>query len=135
MEQKMQALWDYVFGVLYNEKTHLVYEHRTNFEKDGAFVDLPSPELIQLQIPNPCGWGTGMEDSATTSGILLDAILNRYAVTGEPEMKEYARNIALGAKLCAEVSGKRGFLARSVSPADGKRYYINTSRDLYTHVI
>ena len=31
MEAKMQALWDYVFSVLYNEKTHLVYEHRTNY--------------------------------------------------------------------------------------------------------
>lgn len=135
MEEKMKALWNYIFEVLYSDKTHLVYEHRTTLEKDGAFVDLPSPEIIQLQIPNPCGWGTGMEDSATSAGILLDATLNRYAVTGEPEMKEYARNLALGIKLCAEVAGKRGFLARSVSPADGKSFYINTSRDQYTHVI
>ena len=46
MEEKMKALWNYIFEVLYSDKTHLVYEHRTTLDKDGAFVDLPSPSRV-----------------------------------------------------------------------------------------
>ena len=135
MENKMNKLWNYIFDVLFCEETNLVYEHRISYDENATTVHLPEPEVIKLQIPNPCGWGTGMEDSATSAGILLDAILNRYSVNHEPEMRLYAKKVFEGIKLCATVSGKRGFLARSVSPVDKKSFYFNTSRDQYTHVI
>lgn len=135
MEIRMNKLWNYIFDILFCEETNLIYEHRTSYDENGTVADLPTPEAISLQAPNPCGWGTGMEDSATSAGIMLDAILNRYAVTREASMHECAKKIFNGIKLCATVSGKRGFLARSVSPEDKKSFYINTSRDQYTHVI
>jgi len=135
MKEKMQALWEYLFEVLYCEETGLIYEHRVNYEKDGNTAGLPTPETIQLQIPNPTAWGTGMEDCATTAGMMLQTVLNRYAVTGDQTMKAYAQKIVKGIVSCATVSGKRGFLARSVSPVDKKSFYFNTSRDQYTYVI
>ena len=135
MENQINRLWEYIFDVLFCKETNLIYEHRTSYDKNGNVSDLPTPEAISIQMPNPCGWGTGMEDCATDAGIMLDAIINRYAVTHEPSMREYAEKIFNGIKLCATVSGKRGFLARGVSPEDGKSFYFNTSRDQYTHVI
>lgn len=135
MQKIMQDMWDFVFDVLFCEKTNLIYENRTTYEKDGNVCNLPTPEQISLQVPNPCSWGTGMEDGMINAGIMLDTVLCRYAVTGDMQMKDYAKKLYLGIKLCSEVSGVPGFLARSVSPEDCKSYYINTSRDQYTHVI
>lgn len=135
MKAKMQALWDYVFNVLFDEKTNLIYDQRTTYEKDGQIAHLPTPEEIALQVPNPCSWGSGMEDSMIHGGLMLDTVLNRYEATGEPEMAEHAEKLLKGIFLCAEISGRRGFLARSVSPCDGKSFFLNTSRDQYTHVI
>ena len=65
----------------------------------------------------------------------LEGIIARYNVTKEPELLEQAADIYEGLKTCATVSNQRGFLARSVSPIDGKSHYMNSSRDQYTHWI
>ena len=131
----MNRLWDFVFDKLYCEKTGLIYENITEYSRGGNIRNLPTPEQIRLQVPNPCSWGTGMEDSMINAGIMLDAVLDRYEVTRDPSMKEYADKLLKGIYLCSSVHNRRGFLVRSVSPEDGKSYYINTSRDQYTHVI
>lgn len=135
MEAKILRLWDFVFEKLFNKETNLIYDQRTANTPDGNIVHLPTPEEIAAQAPNPCSWGSGMEDSMIHAGIMLDTVLNRYKATGEKQMTEYAKALFEGIKLCAEISDRRGFLARSVSPVDKKSYYINTSRDQYTHVI
>ena len=93
MENQINRLWEYIFDVLFCEETNLIYEHRTSYAENGNVVDLPTSEAISIQMPNPCGWGTGMEDCATDAGIMLDAIINRYAVTHESSMREYAEKI------------------------------------------
>ncbi len=131
----MNSLWNFVFDKLYCEKTGLIYENITEYTKDGNICNLPTPEQIGHQVPNPCSWGTGMEDSMINAGIMLDVVLNRYEVTKDPSMKEYANKLLKGIDLCSTVHQRSGFLVRSVSPEDCKSYYINTSRDQYTHVI
>ena len=131
----MNRLWNFVFDKLYCEKTGLIYENITEYEKDGNIRNLPTPEQILLQVPNPCSWGTGMEDSMINAGIMLDTVLDRYEATQDPSMKEYADKLLKGIDLCSTVHKRPGFLVRSVSPEDCKSYYINTSRDQYTHVI
>lgn len=131
----MEKLWRFVFEKLYCEKTGLIYENITEYTDDGNICNLPTPEQINLQVPNPCSWGTGMEDSMINAGIMLDTVIDRYEVTKDLTMKEYADKLLKGTLLCSTVSERSGFLARSVSPADCKSYYINTSRDQYTHVI
>ncbi|MGM9625259.1 MAG: hypothetical protein ACI3XM_06080, partial [Eubacteriales bacterium] len=96
---------------------------------------LPAPELIAAQIPNPCGHGTGMEDSMLSAGTMMDTVIARYAAEGDEAMRGYAADIYRGMELCASVSDKRGYLPRSVSPADGRSHYGNSSRDQYTHWI
>ncbi len=125
-------LENYVWQYLYDARMHLIYDGRTSYEADGHIADLPTPEEINSLEPNPCGWGTGMEDSMIHGGMMLSILVNKYKLTKDEHYREKARNIYLGIKLCANISGVPGFLARSVSPIDGKSHYINSSRDQYT---
>ena len=127
--------WDYIVNCLFYEKTNLIYDFRVSFEQDGCISDLPTPEEISLNIPNACGWGTGMEDSVLNAGTFMEAIIARYAVTGDKSLSDIAHKVYKGMELCASVSDKKGFVARSVSPVDNSSHYINSSRDQYTHFV
>lgn len=120
---------------LFCPKTHLFYEHLVDLEKDGASRHLPSPALIRTGIPCGTGWSTGMEDSVLCGSRMLDAYLARFQKTGSDDDAAFAREIWQGLRLCASVSDEPGFIARSVSPADGVSHYPDSSRDQYTHFV
>lgn len=86
---------------------------------------LPTPEEVARQFPNPCSWGTGMQDCVFNGGPYLAVALRR----GD---REAAQAIFRGLRRCGEVSGVPGFVARGVLPADGRSYYFNSSRDVWT---
>ncbi len=134
LERQVQAAWDHIFNHMYHEGTGIVFDYRTSTAPDGAFAHLPTPKEIQAQVPNPCGWDTGMENGAIFVGLLLDAIANRYKVTKDENLHEYAVKILKGLRLLTSVSGIRGFLARDVHP-DGKSFYFESSRDQYTFAV
>ncbi len=126
--------WDFVFKYLYYDKTGLIYDARmTCNAENGMIVDLPTPGEIADEMPNPCGWGSGMEDSVLNNSSMLEAVILRYEATGEAEMRTLAKNLFRGLLLCADAAESEGFLARSVSPVDGKSHFKNSSRDQYTH--
>jgi hypothetical protein len=52
---------------------------------------------------------------------------------GDTALREAASKILDGMVLCGTLSPEGGLLLRSVSPRDGKSYYIESSRDQYTH--
>lgn len=124
--------WDFVWERLFDGRTGMFYNHLAGEDAHGTKY-LPSPELIQRQIPNPGGYGTGMEDCMLNAGMMMDAVVARYEATGDKEMEKYASEICRGMILAASVSPKKGFLPRGVSPEDGKSHYMDTSRDQYTN--
>ena len=87
-ETNIQQGWDFVFNKLFNQKTKLIYEYVTDESENGAFAHLPTKEEIARHYPNPCGWYTGMEDGDINGGIMLEAVMKRYAVTKEKSMKK-----------------------------------------------
>ena len=95
---------------------------------------LPSPEKIKRLDPNDCGYGTGMDDVPLFAGILLVALCDQYKVTHSGSLKADALSVFKGLKLCTTAHGVPGFVARGVSPVDGKSIYITSSRDQYTHL-
>lgn len=133
-EQKLDTLWDGAAKTFYSPKTNLFYT---------APVDkMPSPEEIaeykplkKNGDPNYMGGGTGIEDCSMLCGIMLVGLCDKYELTGDAETAEWARRIARGLMLADTVHGDPGFVARGVSPADGKSVYPETSRDQYTHNI
>ena len=131
----MERAWQFVWNRLFDGRTHMFYNYLVGNEADAATRFLPEPELIKLQIPNPGGYGTGMEDCMLNAGIMMDAVVARYEATGDEAMRAFASDIYRGMKLDATVSEKKGFLPRGGSPADCRSHYIDTSRDQYTNWI
>lgn len=129
----MEKTWNFVWNRLFDERTCMFYNYLIGREPDAATRYLPEPELIRLLIPNPGGYGTGMEDCMLNAGLMMDAVIARYEVTGDDRMREYAAKIYRGMELDATVSPQKGFLPRGVSPADSQSHYIDTSRDQYTN--
>lgn len=128
----MNDAWNYVWEKLFCEKTNLFYDYLTNHNHEQRFDHLPLLEEIEIQFPNPGGWGTGMEDSMLNAGSIMDVLRLRWELTGDPNALKMAEQVLSGMCNCAEVHGTRGFVVRSISPRDGHSCYFNSSRDQFT---
>lgn len=126
---KAQEAWDAVFRRHFCPKTNLLYEFCIDEDSD-AWHHLPKPEQIRKNIPNPCGWGTGMEDSVMNGHMALDALMWAREGSEEWDPKPLTDRLWEGLFHCRMPDG---FVARSLSPEDGESHYIESSRDQYTH--
>jgi len=129
----MEKAWNFVWNRLFDDRTGMFYNHLVGNEPDAATKYLPEPDMIRLLIPNPGGYGTGMEDCMLNAGIMMDAVISRHEATGDEAMRSYAARSCKGMILDVTVSHQKGFLPRGVSPADCQSHYIDTSRDQYTN--
>lgn len=127
--------WKLTWERLYHPGTSLFYDFVSSYDPAHRFDHLPTPEEIRRIVPNPNGWSTGMEDSTINGGVMLAAVCDRYAATGEEDLREAAERIFAGLELCAGLSPRKGFILRSVSPTDGRSYYPESSRDQVTHFV
>lgn len=130
LHDQMEEAWSFVWDKLFCPETDLVYDYLTSHDNAARLSHLPKAEEIAAQVPNPCGWGTGMEDCMLNSGSVLDTLRLRRGLTGE-DNTALAEKIVNGIHLCATVHGKDGFLVRGVA-LDGKSCYTNSSRDQFT---
>ncbi len=126
---QMEQGWQFIWSRLFFPKTNLFYDYLTG-QGDESLRHLPRPEEIEAQVPNPCGWGTGMEDCMLNSGSVLDVLRLREQLLGETNAG-LAEKVIDGIHRCATVHGRDGFLVRGVAP-DGKSCYTNSSRDQFT---
>ena len=71
----MQQLIDRCLKVFENEyladTTNLVYDYRNTLDHDHRWDALPTPEEIAKRLPNPCSWGSGMENGMINTPIAL----------------------------------------------------------------
>jgi CubicO group peptidase (beta-lactamase class C family) len=127
--------WRVTWERFYLPSTHLLYDYLTSYEPGRGLAHLPTADEVARQIPNECGYGSGMEDGMISAGVMLDLLVDRYAVTKQDDLREQARAIVEGVRLCATAHGVTGFLARAVCHEDVTRVYPNSSRDQYTHAV
>lgn len=127
LAEAREVLWTTLRERFFCEKTEMLYDvlWRADDGTVSATACLPTPEEAARQYPNPCSWGTGLQDCVFNGGPYLAVALAR----GD---REAAQSIFRGLRRCAEVSGVPGFVARGVLPSDGKGYYYNSSRDVWT---
>ena len=110
----MEKAWQFTWDNFFCDKTNLIYDYLVrDIDGDALIGHLPSIEEINKQIPNACGWGTGMEDSVLSAGSMLDAIVARYNVTEDRNMKPLADKVFDGMMRCV-VDLEDGFISRSV---------------------
>jgi len=127
--------WDVTWARFYKGETHLFYDYLSSYESGCEQSHLPTAAEVARQYPNPCGYGTGMEDCMISAGIMMSLLIDRYAVTKDETLRERADTVYQGIRLCATVHGVPGFVARGVCPEDRKGIYLNSSRDQYTHAV
>ena len=132
---QMEKAWNTAWTKFYSSETHMFYDFICSYEPGKELDHLPTPEEVRQQSPNTCGYGTAMEDCMISAGVMLSAVLDRYAVTKEESLKQKALDIVLGIETCATVHKSPGFIARGVSPKAPGLTYINTSRDQVTHCV
>ena len=133
MTDKLYELWNTALNRFYCTKTGLFYEFVAD-ESAKAWDDLPTVSEIAKVYPNPCGWGTGMEDAVMNGATALDALIASHNV-GDVSGDGMAEKLADGVLGCQFNDKNYGFVARSVSPYDVKSHYIESSRDQYTHFV
>lgn len=132
-EEAIENAWSYVFDKLWYAPLHQIYDYLIGDTLEETLAAMPTPEEIRESCPNPCGWGTGMEDSTLSMGTVLETVLAKYAVTGDDALKKTADDILDGLIRSGTAAPERGFIARAVSPIDGKSIYMDSSRDQYTN--
>lgn len=130
-----EKAWNTSWGKFYKRETNLFYDYLTSYELGQELAHLPSTDEVQRQYPNTCGYGTGMEDGMISAGVMLSLIADRYAVTGEENMRECAYEVFKGIRRCTFDHGATGFVARAICHQDLKSIYISSSRDQYTHAV
>jgi hypothetical protein len=89
------------------------------------------PSYADVAANKPGCWGTAIENCALDGGAYLGGLLDRYAVTGDPQHAEEARKIYQGLRLIAEAANRKGCIPRGVMP-DRKSHYPESSVDQYT---
>ena len=120
------AAWKGIREQLFDPRTNLFYDYTTSHDRAQKFRYLPAPEEVAADFPNPCGWGTGMEDCMLNAGSALDILCKLI-----PDPLFSAR-VVQGIALCCEGHHRPGFVARGMTPTDEPRCYSNTSRDQLT---
>ena len=132
LETKIQSGWDFVMNKLYHPKTNMIYDYLTKETALASSEDYPSPEEIEASSPNPCGWGTGMEDTTLNLGSMIDSMIARYSLTKEPEVKAQLQLLYEGL-VKNGTAAEPGFVARCICAWDGKSVYMDSSKDQYTN--
>jgi hypothetical protein len=131
----MDDAWNRLTGKLLHPKTEMLYDAIAPENGTGNPLDrnLPTPEEMAAQFPNPNGWSTCMEDGVLHSVPMLLAALAKVRATGDTDgsTSEVARKLFRGLRRCVEIPGT-GYLARNICPFDMKSFYWNCSRDQYT---
>lgn len=132
---QMDLAWNVVWDRFYLPRVRTFGDYLSSYEKGREQAHLPTAEEVKRQYPNPCGYSTGMEDGAILGGAMLSLLCDRYAVTGDENLREKAAEVFAGLRQCATVHGVKGYVARNVCPEDQTSVYINSSRDQVTHFV
>jgi hypothetical protein len=131
----MDQAWQVVWTRFHLPAVGTFADYLSSYEAGKEQAHLPTAGEVKRQFPNPCGYGSGMEDGAILGGAMLSLICDRYEATKEESLRTDARKVFSGLRRCATVHGVRGFVARNVCPEDGKSVYLNSSRDQVTHYV
>lgn len=135
LREKMDQAWQVTWSRFFQKDVQTFMDYLSSYEPGKELAHLPNAEEVGRQYPNPCGYGSGMEDGMILGGAMLSLVCDRFAVTGEESLRTSAAEVFGGMRRCATVHGVSGFVARNVCVEDRKSIYLNSSRDQYTHFV
>lgn len=120
------AAWTKVKTTYYSAKTGNIYIcPPTEVSPASDFPGgLLKPEL---------GYGKGLEDCAINGGVALSGLVDKYALTRDPAVRDDAAQIARGLLNLVSAHPYKGFVARGLCVEDGTSICRLSSRDQVTH--
>ncbi len=122
----VDAAWTKVKTTYYSAKTGNIYicppaEVSPASDFPGGLL---KPEL---------GYGKGLEDCAINGGVALSGLVDKYALTRDPAVRDDAAQIARGLLNLVSAHPYKGFVARGLCVEDGTSICRLSSRDQVTH--
>ena len=135
LAQAMDEAWRVTWQRFYREDSSLLYDYLSSYEAGHELDHLPNRQEIESNVPNPMGYDTGMEDGMISAGVMLSAVVDHYAVTGDQQLRAKADALLRGIRHCTLDHGATGFVARAVSRDCPRVAYINASRDQVSHAV
>lgn len=130
------AMWNAAWTKFFGEKSHVFYDIIVSHDPAKSLEFVPTRAQIEKLAPrNPNGYSTGMEDGMILGGIMMCAVLDKYEITHDKSLKEYATKILDGMANCTLSPQAYGFVARAVGNDGTKAFFPATSRDQYTHCV
>lgn len=134
-DKKAETAWKMLWKHFYSPKTSMFYDYLNSREDGEQFKYFPTPYEISRNIPNPMGYGTGMENAAINADIMMIATLARYGAMSEPSLAAAAAKIFDGIWNCVMEHANPGFVLRGKSPFDAASRYPVSSRDQVTEAV
>ena len=92
----MDQAWEMIWTRFYQPKIQTFADYLSSYEAGHEQNHLPTAEEVGRQYPNPCGYGTGMEDGMILGGAMLSILADRFAVTGEDALRAQSREVGRG---------------------------------------
>ncbi len=135
LAQAMDEAWRVTWQRFYRDDSALLYDYLSSYQAGHELDHLPTRQEIESNVPNPMGYDTGMEDGMISAGVMLSAVVDHYAVTGDQQLRAKADALLRGIRHCTLDHGATGFVARAVSRDSPRVAYINASRDQVSHAV
>lgn len=106
------------------DEHHMVLDYT---DLDGSIVR-PTPDDCRNMMPSALSWGVPIEDGPMFNGLYLDAMCNRWKLSGKETDRAKARRLVDGLLFLASRGSTPGFIARGVA-TDGTTTYPMGSND------
>src|SRR6478735_5550480 len=116
LEAKVNQAGEVAWDRFFIKDVQLFADYLSSYEKGKELAHLPTAEEVGRQFPNPCGYGTGMEDGMILGGAMLSIITDMHAVTGDEKLRDSIAKVFNGVRLCTTVHQVPGYVARNVCP-------------------
>jgi hypothetical protein len=68
LEAKIDQAWNVVWSRFFQKDVQTFGDYLSSYESGKELAHLPTAEEVRRQYPNPCGYGTGMEDGMILGG-------------------------------------------------------------------
>lgn len=130
---EMLAAKDWYFDRAVHPETHLIYA-RVNLDDPHRWKNtvFPKPDDIRNKVNNDSEI-PNLSNCPYAGGIFLGQLVDIYSLTRDERCFPQAHVVFDGLKRLAEVSERKGFIARGVLPGDPtKAHFLNSSVDQYT---
>lgn len=132
-DERAELAWQMAWSRFYCPSTCMFYDYLSSYEPGFELAHLPVPDEVHRQYPNPCGYGTGMEDCMILGGTMFETVVDRYRVTADTALHAQASAILQGITYASSIRGLPAlWLVASLRPMEQAITSIRRATNIHT---